>query len=262
MTRKGAEAVGRLWWGVLALWCVACGPPELRRQWQPDEGLEALLRRGEAELDGIEDLSAQAEIRLAWEGERHRASASVLYKRPGLFRLEVRGGPLLSRVFTAVRQADSLVVLPRKGPGMKGAVGDDLLGRFTGVRLRGYDLDYALLGLVAPAPLDSLRPPQYPRGDRAVVFLDDGLGRSRRLWIDLYSGLVRREQILGWEDSVLLERHLDEYVEVEGVLLPRRVRIVQGENTIELRYERFSPNRGLKARHFTRGFNEDKLQRL
>ena len=89
------------------------GPPELRRQWMPEEGLEVLLRRGEAELEGIEDLSAQAEIRLAWEGERHRASASVLYKRPGLFRLEVRGGPLLSRVFTAVRQGDSLVVLPR-----------------------------------------------------------------------------------------------------------------------------------------------------
>ena len=258
--------MGRLWLGALglcgALFFAACGPPELRRQWKPAEGLEALLLRGEAELAAIDDLSAQAEIRLAWEGERHRATASVLYKRPGLFRLEVRGGPLLSRVFTAVRQGDSLVVLPRKGPGLKGAVGDDLLGRYTGVRLRGYDLDYALLGLVAPAALDSLRPPQYPRGDRAVAFLDDGLGRGRRLWIDLYSGLVRREQILGWEDSVLLERRLDEYTEVEGVLLPRRVRIIQGENTIELRYEKFSPNKGLEVRHFSRGIRDDKLQRF
>jgi hypothetical protein len=247
---------------ILGLWTACGAPPQLRRQWQPEEGLEALLYRSEAELAGIEDLSAQAEIRLAWEGERHRATASVLYKRPGLFRLEVRGGPFYTRLFTAVRQGDSLAVLPRKGPGWKGPIGADLLGRYTGVRLRGYDLDHALLGLVLPASLDSLRPPQYPRADRAMAYLDDGQGRFRRLWLDLYSGLVQREELLGWEDRVLLERTLTDYVLVEGLHLPRQVQIRQGENTIELHYQRYSANTGLEAERFMKGIREAEMQRV
>lgn len=248
-----------LWAGIAAVGLSSCAaPPPLRRDWRYEEGIGALLLRLDAEMQGIDDLAAQARIRLHHEGRRQEATASILYKRPSLLRLEVRGGPLFSRLFTVVMEGDSVSVVGRKRPGWKGTVQGPLLARLTGVDLGMYPLEYALLGLVAPGRVDTARATEYPRGDRAVVPLDGG----RRVWIDLYSGLVQREQLLGWDGRVLLERRLEQYRKVEGLLLPQVVEIEQDSTVVALEYERWKINEGLDAGRFAKGIDERRLMRV
>lgn len=244
------------WCLLLALWSCA-PPPPARRDWSPAEGLEALLRRAAADLQAIEDLRAEAEITFAQAGLRRRASAALLFKQPDLFRVEVRG-PFFVSLFTAVVQADSVIFCDAEGAWSKTALSGSRWARWTGVDLKGYDLRCVLLGLVAPAPLDSVA---YPRPGQALVWLS-GPPWSRRLWIDARRGLATREEFLDSAGEPLLVRQLRDYRQVGPLYLPRRVEIRQGETVLALRYRGWMVNAGLADEAFTRGIPLDHLERV
>jgi hypothetical protein len=138
------------------------------------------------------------------------------------------------------------------GGNWKDAANGPLLAYLTGVDLRGYDLRYALLGIVAPGRLDSSGSVEFPRADRAIVSLAAEEGWQRKIWVDLYRGFVLREEILLAEGDLLLSRQLHDYRQFADLLyLPGRVEICQGETSFVLEYRRHLINQNIpRARFF------------
>lgn len=251
-----------LWISALILLGVSCAPPPvLRQDWRREQGFEALLRLSAEKLRQLEDLTAEAGIAMRQAGGRQRGTALIQLKNPDLFRVEVRG-PLYSHVFTALLQEDSLMVHgPAVGGDWKGTVQGPLLVHLTGMDLGVYDLRYALLGVVAPGSVDSSRALEYPRGDRVIVPLR-GKEVLRRVWIDLYRGLVTREDIELPGGHLLLSRRLRDYQKVGDLYLPGRVEIRQEDVALTLEYRHYAIDRGIPEERFFQGIPLDRMQRV
>lgn len=241
----------------LLLALASCAPTGLRRQgWTPVQDPALILDHNRRQLDALGDLKGAAEFTLVQSGQRQFASAALLFKPPDLFRIEVRG-PLFVHLFTALLKGDSLVVGDGEGHWRGGPFAGEVVTRLLGLDLAGYDLRYALLGLVVPAPLDSLH---CPRADRCVAYLAGT--PPRRLWLDPRRGFITAEELLGADGQVLLERRLGEYQRVDGRYLPSRVELRQGANALVIKYRSWELDTGLGPAAFTRGIPLDRLEPL
>jgi hypothetical protein len=248
--------------GYLALAVSACAPPPVRRDWIRDQGFEQLLNMPLVRLGQLQDLTAEARLTVRSGNQERRATAVVQVLMPDLLKLEVRG-PFLLHVLTAVLVGDTLYVHgPAAGGSWQGHADGFLLESLTGVDLGGYDLRYALLGLVERGSVDSTLAVSYPRGDRAVVPMQGAGGYTRRIWVDLHRGLVTREEITGPVPGWLLTRQLRDYRRVGTVLLPSRVEIMQGVDLVRLDYQRYSVNMGIERSAFRDAVVRDGMRRL
>ena len=251
-----------LWCPCLLVWLVVgCAPqqPLLRQDWHHRDGIEAFLGLAAADIQGLEDLRAEASITYQQAGRKERGTAVLLFKSPDLLRVEVRG-PFYSHVFTALLQADSLIVFGSDGA-WKGAARGSLLLQLIDIDLGLYDLRYALLGLVEPGRIDSSRQIEYPRADRAIIPLQGG-HLPRRIWVDLHRGFTTREEIAFPDGEVLLSRRLKDYQKVGRLYLPGRVEIRQDEASLVLEYRNYIPDKGVPDKSFTQGIPLDRLQRV
>lgn len=256
----GAAAFHWVWLALLL--AVSCAPPPPKRAWDPARGYQELLAGPLARLEQLEDLTAEVQLTVQAGEERQRASAVLQLKNPDLMKLEVRG-PFYSHMLTVVVLADSLYVHGRAAGGnWQGAVDGFLLEFLTGVDLGGYDLRYALLGLVEEAPVDTLRGVVYPRADRAIVPLVAGPGYTRRIWVDLHRGLVTREEVAASASHWRLVRQLRDYRRVSALLLPGVVEVLQQGRSIRLEYRRYRVNTGLTSETFKAALPRTQVRRL
>ena len=249
---------------LLALLIFSCAPPPppLRQDWRLEQGIAALLDLSIAQLEQVEDLTAEASIAVRYEGGEERATALIQFKNPDLFKMEVRG-PFFSHVFTALLRGDSLMAYGSGvGGNWKGTAGGPLLAYLTGLDLHGYDLRYALLGVVAPGRVDSSRVVEFSWADPAVVPLVAEDGWVRRIWVDLHRGFVMRERIELAEGVLLLDRRLLDYRQLGELYLPARVEIRQGETSVILDYRKYSLNKGIPEDRFLRGIPLDQMRRV
>ena len=220
----------------------------VRQGWDRRQSAAHLLELSSSSLEQLTDLTAEAKITFSHGHGRRTVTASMVYAKPDLFRLDVRG-PLFSRVLTALVDADSLIVLSA-GQVFRDAVTGRLLAELTDFDVGPYDIRYALLGLVRPGRVDSSTGITYPRADRAVVTLADESGARRTVSVDLHRGFVSREEVLwdGGEHGWI--RELGEYRRLEAaegvIYLPSRVRITQGDLAIELRYRSYATDTGVE----------------
>ena len=246
--RAGWRAAG--WLAGLLVVLTGCAPPTPRRAWNPSQGYEELLAGPCRRLEELDDLVAEAQLTVRSGDHQQRAKALLQLKLPDLLKLEVRG-PFYAHILTAVLIGDTLFVHgPAAGGSWRGSADGDLLEVLTGLNLGGYDLRYALLGLVEPGTVDTLTEVRYPRGDRAVVSLEGPGGRRRRIWVDLFRGLVVREEVRSLEGGRMLLRRFGDYRHVGPLLLPSEVEIVQRNSVIQLEYGKYWLNRGLKREIF------------
>ena len=247
---------------LLSLAPISCTspPPPRRPDWNHQDGIEQLLRLNEADWRALEDLTAKASIALRQSQRRDKATAFIFFKRPDLFRVDVRG-PLYTSIFTVILQEDSLAVLPSDGRGWKGTAQGPLLAQLTGIDLGQYDLIFALLGLVEPGQLDVDQAIQFPRADRAIAVLVGGDLR-RHIWVDLHRGFITREEVRRSDGTLVWYRLLSDYRRVGRLYLPARVEIHQGENSLSLVYDKFELDQGLQEKTFTKGIPSADLQRL
>jgi hypothetical protein len=234
-----------------------CAPPALLRQgWTPDQDPALILDHARRDLEALGDLKGAAELTLVQSGQRQHASAALLFKPPGLFRVEARG-PLFVHLFTALLRGNSLIARTGDAPWRGGPFADELITQLLGLDLSGYDLRHALLGLVAPGTLDSLV--QTGPG-RCLAYVRGTL--PRRLHLDTRQGLIAAEELLGAQGETLLIRGLQEYQRVGRFHLPRRVEIRQGDRALLLEYRSWAPDTGLDEAAFTRGIPLDRLEPL
>lgn len=230
---------------------VGCGQPQLlREQRQPTDDFAKLLTLNFEQFAAIEDLKLRARVRLRMEGREERAMALLMYVKPDMFRIDVRG-PLFSHILTAVTQQDTLILVTPEGS-WKGST-DTSLSNLIGIDLSGYDLGMLMLGGVVPAPIDSSVIVEYLRADRVVLPLVQA-DATRRVTVDLYRGLIIAEQFISARAS--WHRELEEYRRVGSSLLPGKMSIRQGENHMLLEYGEFRINKGLPIEEFLRGVPE------
>jgi outer membrane lipoprotein-sorting protein len=244
----------------------ACAPSHqlTRHNWTPQGTAAGALVLAQSELTSFEDLTAEAKITIRQGRTRRTVTASILYRRPDLFRVDVRG-PLYSHLLSMLLRGTHVTALG--GETWQGQDAGFLLSKLTAFELGDYDLRYALLGLLSPledgnmATQSALRINEitYPRADRAVVELQDGTGniRQRLVWIDLQSGFVFREQLRA-HNSTVWTRELADYIELETasgpVYLPRKIIFEQGDVGVELSYKNYRVDEGLSAKTIAAGF--------
>lgn len=241
-------------WTLLSGWLSGCAPVAVtRREWHPSKGVEALLRSSVESLQRVDDLSAEAKMRIRGPEGSGSATALILYKRPDLFRVDIRG-PLFSHVLTALVDGDSLTVIVH-GQTLKGPADGGLLRHLTQVDLGGYSIAHVLLGVVEPARQLPGSLPEYNRADRVGVALEHG-AFQRRISVDLYRGFVFREEVIS-DGELVWRRALSGYRLVgptDGDLyLPGQIRLDQGQTSVELNYRSWAVNRGIDDSALRRG---------
>jgi hypothetical protein len=213
----------------------------------------------QAGLSAFDDLTAEARITFRQGRSRRTATASILYLKPDLFRVDVRG-PLYSHLLSLLLRDSHVTALAGKET-WQGEDTGGLLSSLTPFELGDYDLRYALLGLVWPGADDAAAEGRggpalgisnisYPRADRAIVQLVGGQG-ERLVWIDLQTGFVLREQLRS-RGRTVWTRELGGYVELQTasgpVYLPGNITFEQGDVGIELEYKYYRVDEGLSAK--------------
>ena len=257
-SRRGAALL------VLLVALGACAPSQLVRQsWTPQGGPERALVLAQSGLAAFDDLTAEAKITFRQGRTRRTATASILYLKPDLFRVDVRG-PLYSHLLSLLLR-DSHVTVLAGNETWQGQTTSGLLSSLTPFELGDYDLRYALLGLVWPGGDETgvgsgasgfgISNITYPRADRAIVQLVGGAG-EQLVWIDLQSGFVIREQLRS-RGLIVWTRELGEYVELPtasgSVYLPGHITFEQGDVGIELDYKNYRVDDGLSAKKLEAG---------
>ena len=125
-------------------WGYGCASRDLvRHDWDRRDGVAQLLRLSDVGLEHMDDLTAEARITFTNSETRRSATASIMYARSDLFRIDVRG-PLFSHILTAVVWGDSLTVLSG-GQAWSGILSDRMLTELTDFDVGPYDIRYALL---------------------------------------------------------------------------------------------------------------------
>ena len=231
----------------------ACAPTQVaRRNWTSQDGPEQALVLAQSGLTALDDLTAEARITFRQGRTRRAAMASVLYKRPDLFRVDVRG-PLYRHLLSLLLRGEQVTVVAGRQT-VHGDAASPLLAELTAFDLGDYDARHALLGVVQPPPTRGLelgiRQVTYPRADRALVHVREAMGAERILWIDLQRGLVTKEQIRR-HGRLVWTRELEDYREFQTarglVYLSRKVTFIQGELGLELDYKSYRIDEGLSV---------------
>ena len=116
----------------------------------------------------------------------------------------------------------------------------------SGVDLSYYELRRAVLGLPNLSPLNLPRVAAFqPLADTYRVEIDDPLW-TRHLLLDKHTAVVREERIVDTDGFELSRRSMSDYRDEGGVILPRRIRILQGADRIDIRVTRRRVNTGLE----------------
>ena len=198
---------------------------------------------------GLRDLEARARLNLHIEGVRKSAAAILRYRAPDSLKLDV-SGTLGVGLFHALARRDSLALyLPRTNQYLNGPA-EQTFYRVTGVDLSFYDLRRVILGLPGLSPLDLPRVSVFEtRGDTIFVEILAPLW-THRITFDRHTVTLLEERIYTPGGALLSRRVHSDYREENGVVLPRRIEIIQGDDRIGIEITRRKVNAGLKGAPF------------
>jgi len=222
---------------------LSCAGPGALRRHLPADTADDLLKIAAGDVARLRSFEGEARISLRLEGVRQRGSALVLFRRPHDLKVDVTG-PIGVRLVTAVASGDSLrVFLPRSNDLYEGRADGAALRRIIGVDLRAWAPWRAMLGVVAgdPGQVEGFE----REGDRLVVRLRGASG-TRRLTFDARSLTLSREEVYDREGALVARREMSGYREVDGVVLPRRIALFQGEDEVRVEYTDWRLNRGVE----------------
>jgi hypothetical protein len=226
---------------------LSCAPSGRLRRPSPAPTASDLANLLARDIAPLTSLEAEARVSLRLRGIRQNASALVLFRRPADLKVEVTG-PFGVRLMTAVASAESLrVFLPRTQELFEGRTDEDVLYRVTGVGLDAWLPWQAILGVTSldTARVESIRETE----GRIRVRVREGNG-SRELAFRSTDGTPCSEEVRDAEGRVLVRREMEGYREADGIVLPRRLTVAQGDDAIRLEYRRLRVNPEIAPEHF------------
>ena len=214
----------------------ATGPPRPQTV-APVRSASQLLQIASSGYGGLQNIEARADVVLRIDGVRQKASAVLLFRSPGDLKFDVAGPLGIALLSGRVRNDTLQLYLPRENQILIGDPAETLY-RVTGVNLAYYELRRAILGLPNLSPL--LQP--HVTGFRITpdaYFMDiNTFGWIRRLQFDRATARLREERIVDELGFELSRRTLADYRDEQGVVLPRRIRILQGVDLFDIHVTR------------------------
>jgi len=238
--------------------------PESRRDLQgiPANDLIAALRASQADL---RSLDALGKISVSTPENRLRASQVVLVQSPDAFRIEVLAPFGISYVIAA--DGEALTTLSTQDNVLyRGRPDQQTIAEVIGIGLAPRDMTSLLLGR-PPAKADELaslwtsnRPASDASAntDAPVVFLHAGDSEDAsvvigftKLHADRYEKVVPVSfQRIARNGQKLLQASFEDFVLVEDVLVPRRIRLQTLSTNAVIEYSELAPNKLMPASMF------------
>jgi len=215
----------------------------LRRSFDEYEaiGADDLLQRVGLYHSRIEDFYGTMSLSLNHRGIKGRASAVILFKRPGLIKIEVNA-PLGVNVLTVLLKGDWLeVYLPRDNLVLEGTRDSEAVHRFIGIDHFG-DLLLSLTGFWFDNP-GYINDFQL-RGDKYVLLCKDN-SELRRFWFDAKKLLVLEEEVFDYRGNLVRKKVFRKYRKVDGINLPGSIQINTGNERVKVEYITQRVNQGL-----------------
>lgn len=221
----------------------SCAGPQALKRHLPADTAADLLKIASDDIARLRTFEGEARVSLRLEGVRQKALALVLFRSPSDLKVDVTG-PLGIRLMTASASGEDLrVFLPRSNELYEGRADGDVLRRVTGVDLGAWAPWRALLGV---APANSGRVEGFEReGERLIVRVREGAG-TRRLTFDAQGLTLAEEEVYDREGRLVVRRRMSDYRETDGVVLPRRIALSQGEDEVRIEYTEWKLNRGVE----------------
>ena len=195
-----------------------------------------------ARADSLKDLEIRAGVNMRVDGVKQKGVVVLFYRAPGALKIEMKDALLGLGVLSALARGDSLAIyLPRTNHFLKG-LSEDVLRTVTGVDLTPYGATHALLGLVNMSPLNLPRIGEF-QADRDSLNLEiiEPLW-TRRLRFDPRTAVLLEERVYSPRGRLISRRNLSEYQLQNGIPLPRRMEIVQGNDRIRIQVIRRKVN--------------------
>ena len=209
-----------------------------------------LLRIVSSRADSLVDLEVRAGIDMRIDGVKQKGFAVLFYKSPDHLKIEIKDALLGIGVLSARAQADSLAVyLPRTNHYLVGP-SEDVLRAVTGVDLAPYGVRHALLGLVNLSPLNLARIGGFAsHADSLSLEIIEPLW-TRRLRFDPRAAVLLEERVYTPNGLLLSRRILSEYRRQNGVVLPGRIEMIQGNDRIRIQVASRRVNSGVPKPRF------------
>lgn len=207
-----------------------------------------LLRVVSSRADSLVDLEVHARINMRVDGVKQNGVVVLFYRSPDALKIEMK--VLFSSVLSALARGDSLAVyLARTNHYLEGP-SEDVLRTVTGVDLTPYGARAAILGLVNLSPLSLPRIGGFEtHRDSLVVEIIEPLW-TRRLRFDPQTAVLLEERVYSPEGALISRRILSEYRLQNGIALPRRMEIVQGNDRIRIHVSNRKVNSGVPEHRF------------
>ena len=241
----------RRWWiGGVLLVCLAStllqGCAHRRQTVLPpisSDRLVSLVRSKRAQLT---DLRGMARISLRVDDIKQTVRAFILYRAPDRMKMDVMG--MLGSALTAVSGPEKAeIYLPGEKQLVVDYEGGYALSRLSGIELGYYDPASMLLGIV-PLPDGEQVEVQQIEGRYLLVVRENG--RFRRVWVDGGSYLPVEEEIYDAAGVLRLRRTMSRYERIGGADLPRRIEILEGQNSVRIEFQQRRANQGLDEDRF------------
>ncbi len=200
--------------------------------------------------DSLKDLEIRAGINMRVDGIKQKGFAVLFYRSPNELKIEIKDALLGFGVLSARAQGDSLAVyLSRTNHYLEGPP-EDVLRAITGVDLAPYGVRHALLGLVNLSPLNLPRIGEFAsHRDSLIVEIIEPLW-TRRLRFEPRTAVLLEERVYTPDGLLMSRRILSEYRRQNGVVLPGKMEMIQGNDRIRIQVVSRKVNSGVPDRRF------------
>ena len=201
----------------------------------PIPNVTRLIEAVNSQTDSLRDMRVAARIHLRIDGVKQKGVAVLFYRAPNRLKIDIKDTLLGIGVMSANSNRDSIeVYLPRDNRFLSGYT-EETLYAITGMNLGPFDTYSAIMGLSNLSPMDVSRVTEFKnRGDSLFVEIIAPLW-THHLWFDRLTATLLKEVIYAPDGVLLTQRLMSEYERVGEVVLPRRIRILQGDARIEIR---------------------------
>jgi hypothetical protein len=235
---------------------LSCAGPQALKRSLPADTAADLLKIASDDVARLRTFEGEARVSLRLEGARQKGLALVLFRSPDL-KVDVTG-PLGIRLMTAAASGEHLrIFLPRSNELYEGRADGDALRRVTGVDLGAWAPWQALLGV---ASADPGRVEGFEReGERLIIRVKEGDG-ARRLAFDARGLTLAEEEVYDRSGGLVVRRRMWDYRDVDGVVLPRRIVLSQGEDEVRIEYTDWKLNQGVAEERLRMRAPEDVIR--
>ena len=217
---------------------------------RPLPTVEEIVTRIRQNGAGLRDFEGRAKISIQSKGVKHNLKAVVLFKRPDALKMELTGFMGMSLATMAVQNGSFQIYLPMMNRVLEGRLESRQLQSLMGVPFDFYDMKDILFGVNMPGTLWDSEATVVGTRQGQYLLSKKGEDRIWKVWVDATKLLVVKEEVLDLEGHLLVRKVYGNYLEDDGVEIPRAIHITRGNEEVDIRFTACDINSGLSDSQF------------